>query len=63
MNISICIITKNEASNLEECLKCASKYPFELVVVDTGSSDNSVEVAKKYTDKVFYFEFIWRTKW
>lgn len=57
MNISICIITKNEASNLDECLKCASKYPFELVVVDTGSSDDSVEVARKYTDKVFFFEW------
>ena len=57
MNISICIITKNEEANLSECLKCASKYPFELVVVDTGSSDNSVEVAKQYTDKVFYFEW------
>lgn len=57
MNISICIITKNEVTNLNECLKCASKYPFELVVVDTGSTDDSVEVARKYTDKVFFFEW------
>lgn len=57
MPISICIITKNEVNNLEKCLRCASSYPFEIVVVDTGSTDNSVEVAKKYTDKVFFFEW------
>lgn len=53
MKISACIITKNEAHYLEQCLSLLSKYPFEIVVVDTGSEDDSIEVANKYTDKVF----------
>ena len=57
MNISVCIITKNEREYLEKCLSCLSKYPFEIVVVDTGSEDGSVEVARKYTDQVY--EFAW----
>ena len=56
--ISVCIITKNEAENLEKCLASLKPYPFEIVVVDTGSSDNSKEVAYKYTDKVYDFEWI-----
>lgn len=55
--ISVCIITKNEAENLEKCLAALKSFPFELVVVDTGSDDNSRETALKYTDKVY--EFIW----
>ena len=31
--ISVCIITKNEAENLDKCLKSLSPYPFEIVVV------------------------------
>jgi glycosyltransferase involved in cell wall biosynthesis len=56
--ISVCIITKNEAHHLENCLKSIKPYPFEIVVVDTGSTDNSKEVAQKYTDKVYDFEWI-----
>ena len=55
MNISVCIITKNEAHYLRECLSCLKKYPFEIVVTDTGSEDDSVSVAKEYTDKVFFY--------
>ena len=56
--ISVCIITKNEAENLDKCLKSLSPYPFEIVVVDTGSTDNSKEIARKYTDRVFDFEWV-----
>lgn len=56
--ISVCIITKNESDNLEKCLSALQPYPFEIVVVDTGSTDNSKEVALKYTDKVYGFEWI-----
>ena len=55
--ISVCIITKNEAHNLEICLERLAKYDYEIVVIDTGSTDGSVELAKKYTDKVF--DFVW----
>ena len=55
VKISVCIITKNEAHYLKGCLEKLSQYPFEIVVVDTGSEDDSVEVAKRYTDKVFEY--------
>lgn len=55
--ISVCIITKNEADKLEKCLGALSAYPFEIVVVDTGSTDNSVEIALKYTNSVYHYEW------
>lgn len=55
--ISVCIITKNEADNLQKCLNALKPYPFEIVVTDTGSEDNSLEIARQYTDRVY--EFAW----
>ncbi len=59
--LSICIITKNECENLKICLSRLSKYnqnnEFEIVVIDTGSSDNSKEIARNYTDCVY--DFAW----
>ena len=55
--ISMCIITKNEATNLERCLKNLTGYSVEMVVVDTGSTDDSKKVAERYTDKVY--DFAW----
>ena len=56
--ISVCIITKNEAENLQKCLEALKPYPFEIVVTDTGSEDNSLKVARQYTDRVYEFEWI-----
>lgn len=56
--ISVCIIMKNEEKNIEECLKRIKPFGFEIVVVDTGSTDKSKEIALKYTDKVFDFKWI-----
>lgn len=55
--LSVCIITKNEQTNLERCLRSLKAYPFEIVVVDTGSTDQTLETALKYTDSVY--EFTW----
>lgn len=57
MNLSVCIIAKNEEQNIEKCLKKLSGYGFELVVVDTGSTDRTKEIAAKYTDKLY--DFVW----
>ena len=55
--ISVCIITKNESEKLKKCLKHLTGYGFEIVVVDTGSTDDTVAMAKKYADKVCYFSW------
>lgn len=55
--ISVCIITKNESENIRECLNRIEPYGFEIIVVDTGSTDDTKEMALRYTDKVFDFEW------
>ncbi len=55
--ISVCIITKNEEKMLEKCLAAISGYGFEIIVVDTGSTDGTKEMALKYTDKIY--DFVW----
>lgn len=57
MEISVCIITKNECGNLRKCLDALSSYGFELVVVDTGSSDGTVRMVQNYTDALYQFEW------
>jgi glycosyltransferase involved in cell wall biosynthesis/2-polyprenyl-3-methyl-5-hydroxy-6-metoxy-1,4-benzoquinol methylase len=47
--VSCCIIVKNEPY-LEECLKSIRPYVEELVIVDTGSSDDTPNIARKYAD-------------
>ncbi len=57
MKLSVCIITKNEKQKLQKCLEAIKKYECEIVVVDTGSTDGSKELAAEYTAKVFDFEW------
>ena len=60
--ISICVIMKNEEKNMENFLSSIKKhfegYPYELVLVDTGSADATLSIAEKYTDKIFHFKWI-----
>ncbi len=57
MKLSACMIVKNEQAFLESCLQSICQYVDEIIVADTGSDDNTIEIAKKYTDNVF--EFPW----
>jgi glycosyltransferase involved in cell wall biosynthesis len=50
--LSAVLIVKNEAANIERCLKSLS-FAGEIVVLDTGSTDNTVEICNKYTDKIY----------
>lgn len=62
MLLSIGMIVKNEEKYLEQCLTALKpileNVDSELIIADTGSTDNTVEIAKRFTDNVFYFEWI-----
>lgn len=54
--VSVVITTKNEARNIENCLKSIKEQTYkniEIIVVDNYSTDNTKEIALKYTDKVY----------
>ena len=55
--LSVCIIVKNEEKNIARCLQCLKPHGFEVVVVDTGSTDKTKEVALQYTEHVY--DFVW----
>lgn len=55
MNLSICIITKNEEHNIDRCLKALVPYGLETIVVDTGSTDRTKQIAARYTDRLYDF--------
>lgn len=55
--VSVCIIAKNEGKNIENCLKPLRAFDWEIVVVDTGSEDNTKEIASRYADKVL--DYVW----
>ncbi len=56
--ISVCIIGKNEEKNIERCLAPLMPYGFEIIYVDTGSTDRTKVLAAKYTDHIYDFEWI-----
>lgn len=56
--ISVCMIVKNEEKVLERCLLSLKGIWDELIIVDTGSSDATKEIARKYTDRVYDFTWI-----
>lgn len=57
MRLSIAMIVKNEEKYLEKCLlsteKLKGKIDYELIIIDTGSTDTTIDIAKKFTDKVY----------
>ncbi len=57
-SISACLIIKNEEKTIENCLNSIKDLVDEIIIVDTGSTDNSKEIAKKFTTKIFDFKWI-----
>lgn len=56
--ISVCIIAKNEEHRIERLLSSLTPYHFEIVIVDTGSTDRTKELAGKYTDRIYDFTWV-----
>lgn len=55
--ISVVINTRNEEQNIEDCLKSVN-FADEIIVVDMESTDDTVKIAKKYTDKIFSHKMV-----
>ncbi len=56
--ISVVLINFNEASKLERCFESLAGFADEIVVLDIGSSDQSMDVCKKYGARVFKHDFV-----
>lgn len=57
-SLSLCMIVKDEGKTLERCLNSVKSFINEIIIVDTGSKDNTVEIAKKFNAKIYKFKWI-----
>lgn len=55
--ISVCLIVKNEENNIGKCLLSVSPIASEIIIVDTGSTDKTIEIASKFTDKIYFYQW------
>ena len=56
--ISLCMIVRDEEEVLARCLDSAAGIADEIIIVDTGSVDRTMEIAREYTDQVYSFTWI-----
>jgi GT2 family glycosyltransferase/lipopolysaccharide biosynthesis regulator YciM len=54
-SLALCMIVKNESKFLDKCLHSVADIVDEIIIVDTGSTDNTIEIAKKYHAKILTF--------
>jgi glycosyltransferase involved in cell wall biosynthesis len=57
VTLSVCLIVKNEEKLLPRCLQSVAAIADEIVVVDTGSADRTVEIAREFGARVFHYEW------
>ncbi len=55
--ISLCMIVKNEEGKLRQCLESIKELVDEIIIVDTGSTDKTKDIAKEFTNKAFNFDW------
>jgi glycosyltransferase involved in cell wall biosynthesis len=58
VTLSVCMIVKNEEKYLETCLQSIFQKVEEIIVVDTGSTDSTISIAKKFNTNIFEIEWI-----
>lgn len=56
--VSLCMIVRNEADVLDRCLRSVADLVDEIILVDTGSTDGTKGIARKYTEKIF--DYTWK---
>ncbi|MGL5149929.1 MAG: glycosyltransferase family 2 protein [Clostridium sp.] len=55
--LSLCVITRNNETTIERCLQSTKSIVSEIIIVDTGSTDKTLEICKKFNAKIY--EFPW----
>ena len=55
--ISLCMIVRNEEMHIARCLDSMADLVDEIIIVDTGSTDRTVEIVSDYTDKVYSYSW------
>ena len=58
ITISLCMIVKNEEKNLSRCLDCLKDIMDEIIIVDTGSTDHTKQIASKYANVNVVYVYI-----
>lgn len=57
-SLSICLIIKNEEKYLRRCLSSIKEIASQIIIVDTGSTDNSIQIAEEFSEQIYFFK--WR---
>lgn len=57
-SLSVCVITKNESKFIEACLASVQSIAHEIIVVDSGSTDDTLAIAARFNARIFSIE--WR---
>lgn len=61
--VSVIIITLNEEEDIEQCLQSVYEWSDDIHIADSNSTDNTVEIAKKYTDNIHTVEEGYHGNW
>ena len=56
--LSVCMIVKNEETYIKECLESIKNVSDQIVILDTGSTDKTLEIAKLYNAEIHFFEWV-----
>lgn len=59
MKISLCMIVKNEEQYIKMCIENALKLADEIIIVDTGSTDKTLDIIKEFEHKIKLIHFSW----
>jgi tetratricopeptide (TPR) repeat protein len=57
MDLSLCMIVKNEEASLPQALSSVKEVVDEMIILDTGSTDRTAEIAKEFGASVYHFEW------